>query len=142
MKKYIHYFFITALLVSLIACQTENEFPPEPEISFLNFQTFGSDSAHFTFSFTDGDGDLGLSDSDTSGDFEHNVYFNYIEIVNGSLDTFDFGDNAFNFRIPELHDGPDDKAVSGEITITLTPPYNVISVADTFYGRCMSTTFQ
>lgn len=123
MKKFISYFFQSIFILGIYACQSEVEYPPEPNISFLDFTSFDGDSAHFTFSFTDGDGDLGLSETDTSGDFRFNVFFTYSELSNNEWTVFDLGEGT-NYRIPQLHAGPDEKALSGETTITLNPYYN------------------
>ena len=134
MKKYIPSFFTIILFVSLIACQTDDEFPPEPSISLGDFIIYESDSAHFNFSFTDGDGDLGLSQSDTAAPFDFNTFFTYSEMQNGSWVDFDLGDLGYYYRIPTLRDGPNPKAISGEIRVTLIPYFNASASAlsDTF----------
>lgn len=134
MKKYILYFFILTSVVYISSCQTDEEFPPEPSISFIELIAYNEDSAHFTFSFTDGDGDLGLSESDTAAPFDFNAFFTYSEFVNNEWNDFELGDLGYYYRIPTLHDGPNPKAVSGEITVTLIPYFNASASAlsDTF----------
>lgn len=134
MRKYILYFFILSSVIYLSSCQADEEFPPEPSISFVQFIAYASDSAHFTFSFTDGDGDLGLADTDTAAPYDFNAFFTYSEFTDGAWNDFDLGDLGYYYRIPTLHEGPNPKAVSGEITVTLIPYFNASSSAlsDTF----------
>jgi hypothetical protein len=92
------------------SCVQPPNYPIEPVIEFLSlskdtiWQTrFGPDSVVITFSFTDGDGDLGFSDS-TAGIF----------IVDGR-DTFE----KPSYRIPYIEQQGAGNGISGEISIVL-----------------------
>lgn len=120
-----------------MACQPDDEYPDTPVISFNAFVTNG-DQAVLTIDFTDGDGDMGLKETDTQPPFDtSSVYFNncfiaYEEKVNGQwqagLDQL--GDPVvFKYRIPYVTPEGQNKALNGKIDITLEPfYYNPMSV--------------
>ena len=59
------------LVLAVCSCQKPVEYPIEPEINYegftylLNADSTFSGEGIVSFSYTDGDGDLGLDDSDT-----------------------------------------------------------------------------
>ena len=64
------YLVLGLTMILPMACLREPDFPPEPKIEFLRISTtqfyqfpVQSDSLIITFSFTDGDGDLGDDDN-------------------------------------------------------------------------------
>ena len=72
--NFIFSFLLITLLVS--SCFNREEYPIEPIISNPVF-TFSGDSAKLTFSFTDGDGDIGLDPEDTLAPYNPDSYFHY-----------------------------------------------------------------
>lgn len=60
----------------MTSCFKREEYPIEPIISNPVFYVSG-DSARLTFSFTDGDGDLGLAPSDTLSPYNPGNYYHY-----------------------------------------------------------------
>jgi hypothetical protein len=105
------FFLITLsvlLALGLMYCVQPPNYPIEPEIEFLSlskdvmYQTkFGQDSVLIRFSFTDGDGDLGFSDTTAS-----------IFIVDGR-DNF----SKPSYRIPYIEEEGAGNGISGEISI-------------------------
>ncbi len=131
--------FLILLLLSqlLLSCKKYEEYPPEPKIDFLDFVLLrdaqGIDQRGvLRFSFTDGDGNIGLYDYDTLPPYDYNLFVRYFEKRNGSFqevflvtpryidDTTIVYDTAtFNGRIPILTPAGKNKAISGEIEDTL-----------------------
>ncbi|HRH02084.1 MAG TPA: hypothetical protein PLI68_05080 [Bacteroidia bacterium] len=112
------------LLAALVcaACKKHNSFPVEPEISFKGFEKFGADSAHLIISFTDGDGDIGLSQSDTTEPYLFNFFTRYYQKKNGVF-TEKILPIPLNYRIPILYSGKKSKSLEGDILITYLKPY-------------------
>ena len=101
---------IMILFLGIISsCITRPDFPIEPEIEFVSMEdnrmiqnSFNTDSIRVTFSFTDGDGDLGDKDS-------LNIF------IRDSRDQF----IASKYRLPELPPEGAQRGVRGEITVTI-----------------------
>lgn len=72
--NFIFSFLAIALLLS--SCFKNEEYPDEPIISDPIF-AFSGDSAQLTFSFTDGDGDIGLAPEDTLEPYNPESYYHY-----------------------------------------------------------------
>jgi len=71
-------FILTLMFIATIvtSCFKNEEYPIEPIISDPVF-LFSGDSAQLSFSFTDGDGDIGLAPEDTLAPFNPDSYFHY-----------------------------------------------------------------
>ncbi len=88
---------ILLLLLGLFSCEKPQDYSPIPEVEHVSTDiTIGTDTLDnevyqiaIRFSFVDGDGDLGLSPSDTLGDFGpqgdyyYNLKFSFWEKING-----------------------------------------------------------
>ena len=146
------------LALAVISCQKPVEYPLEPRIEYQGFTyLFNADSTFsgqgiLSFSYTDGDGDLGLDDSDTLPPFGlhdahyYNMVIDYLKCVNGEFvktpllsphvpthpgDTLVLFDTVtFNARFKRLRDSEDPKAISGTMDYTLTVQ-NPLSPNDT-----------
>jgi len=128
---------LSLIFILLWSCKKYEEYPPEPQIEFLDFVLLrdaqGIDQRGvLRFSFTDGDGNIGLYDNDTLPPYDYNLFVRYFEQQNGSFqevflvtpryinDTTIVYDTAtFNGRIPILTPAGKNKAISGEIEDTL-----------------------
>lgn len=116
----------------LSSCLKPEEYPLEPIITYERF-TASNDSATLVVSFTDGDGDIGLNEGDTTGDFAPNKVFHYnlfveyyekddaLGWVKGQTLTGE--DIEFLYRIPNLTPNGKNKALKGEIEVTIEPTY-------------------
>ncbi len=102
---------LAALFMGIMAigCITRPNFPVEPEIEFVSMNdnqmvqnSFNTDSIQVTFSFTDGDGDLGDEDS-------LNIF------IRDNRDQF----ITSKYRLPELPPEGAQRGVRGEITLTI-----------------------
>ncbi len=109
-----------SLLIAAEGCKKDDQFSEVPHIEYKDF-VVTADSAFVLLDFTDGDGDLGLGDSDTAGEFRYNFFIKYFEKQNGTFVERQFTP-PFNYRIPVLNDGKA-KALSGEIRVSITPFY-------------------
>ncbi len=151
MKRFIGITSVLLLLASA-ACRREVEYPIEPRIAYTDFtylinadSTFSGEGV-ISFSYTDGDGDLGLDDSDTLPPFGYNDthYYNmlvdYLKCVNGefvkapllswNVQTQGYDTLTFHARFKRLRDSDEPKAISGTMDYKLTVQ-NPFSPSDT-----------
>lgn len=134
---------LLAPLLLLGACLETTSFPPEPVIGFKDFVQYGADSAIVTITFTDGDGNFGLEQSDTIGDFcpveclnYWNCFLEYYEREDGEwvhqyIDWTDDDTPPFYYRIPRVYPTGQNPALEGEIEIVLKPFYYLLTPNDT-----------
>lgn len=139
---------LSLLLLIAVACQKPVEYPIEPHVEYTGFTyLFNADSTFsgegvISFSYTDGDGDLGLDDGDTLYPFGFNDphYYNmrvdYLRLENGVFvktpllsphvpshpgDTLVLYDTvSFSTRFRRLRDIEEPKAISGTMDYKLT----------------------
>ncbi len=145
MKRLIPVFFIALLAVG--SCKKYEEFPDEPVIEFMDFTVLrdqqGIDQRGILkFSYTDGDGNIGLHDSDTVAPYNYNLFIKYFEQQNGVFkeiflitpiptdSTVIYDTATFNGRIPILTPLGKNKAIRGEVEDTLFVN-NLLSPFDT-----------
>lgn len=118
------------------SCRKPPEFPIEPQITFKDFVVTG-DSATITISFTDGDGDIGLRDSDTTGDFSvkkktyYNLYLEYFEQEEGTFVKRNLA-IPFYYRVPYITQESKNKALEGDISVVISPSYYAPNALDSF----------
>lgn len=142
---------ILSLLVILvsISCKKYEEYPPEPVLEFSDFlilrDTAGIDQRGILkMTYTDGDGNIGLNDSDTVAPYDYNLFIKYFELQRGVFkeiflvtpnyindSTVIYDTATFNGRIPILTPAGKNKAIRGEIEDTLfinnpLSPYDTI----------------
>jgi hypothetical protein len=128
--------FLLAVVVSvaLFSCIEQREYPIEPAITYKNFtiekSAAGTDSLGFlTIEFTDGDGDVGLSQSDTfppydtSSEYYYNFFITFYQSTGG---TFQAITTPYNSRIPDVNPDNIDKDLIGDITIEID--LNILSL--------------
>ena len=140
------------LVLAVISCQKPVEYPIEPKIEYQGFTyLFNADSTFsgqgiLSFSYTDGDGDLGLNDADTTYPFGfndthyYNMVIDYLKCVNGefvkmpllswNVQTQSYDTISFNARFKRLRDSEEPKAISGTMDYILTVQ-NPLSPNDT-----------
>ena len=145
-KRYLLGLFLMALAVC--SCQKPVEYPVEPKIAYEGFtylfnaySTFSGEGV-ISFSYTDGDGDLGLDDNDTLPPFGfndthyYNMVIDYLKSENGVFvktpllsphvptgpaDTLVLFDTVtFNARFKRLRDSEEPRAISGTMDYKLT----------------------
>ena len=145
------------IILSLLAllgasCQESVEYPVKPQIAYQGLTyLFNADSTFsgecvVSFTYTDGDGDLGLDDGDTLAPFGpndahyYNMVVDYLKSVNGefvktpllswNVQTQTYDTVSFNARFRRLRDSEEPKAISGTMEYTL-PVQNPLSPDDT-----------
>jgi hypothetical protein len=124
------------------ACLPRAEYPPEPEIKFVSFTQNQGSGAELVISFIDGDGDIGLSQGDTTGvfcsdtcEFHWNLFCEYYELQDGVwehlyIDWTDDNAIPFYFRVPDVSPTGQNPALVGEIALDLND-YFLFSDYDT-----------
>lgn len=126
-------------LLGLFSCQEKVEYPIVPYIEFQDFSfLMNQDSAVerglITIYFTDGDGDIGLTDEDSIAPYDYNLFIDYFEYQNGLWNkvTNELTGDTINFygRIPVITPTGQNKNIKGTIEDTLF--LNVFSEHDTF----------
>lgn len=93
----------------LFACKKSEQFSDIPYLEFRKYQLKDSVDAlgniakicELHLYFTDGDGDIGLFDEDTIAPFDYNLFVNYFETQNDSLQQINVSP-PFHIRIPNL----------------------------------------
>lgn len=119
---------VVFLLILLSSCNREDPFPKEPSIAFVSFEktatTTGIDNGgNLTFSFQDGDGNIGLdatdleSPFDTSSVYYYNFFCTYYEKQNGEFVEIELP-LSLNARIPRLSE-EEEESIEGTITLPL-----------------------
>ena len=129
-----------AVCMALVSCLPEVNYPPEPVIAFQKLDT-SSDPTKMYIDFTDGDGNIGLDQSDTLAPYcpdtciyYYNLFLEYYELQSGAwthipLDP-ELGQIPFYYRIPRVEPSGQNPALNGEIKIDM-PSYYLISNFDT-----------
>jgi hypothetical protein len=145
-------FVLIAFILGFASCKKVKKFSEIPRIEYLNFEKiYNPDLGIFergvlSFSFEDGDGDIGLNNNDTfppydpSSKYHYNLIITYFEMQNGELvevpilwynpQTEEFDTLTQSARIPNLTPVGTNKAINGEIYDTLFI-YNFNSSFDT-----------
>jgi len=134
------YLLILALLGGLFipSCIKKPEYPSEPAIAYSNFLRYGDptdpDSVEVVISFTDNEGDIGLTQADTHGIFKNGnvrMYDSYWDttgavdqwvLFDDSLATSQIDTHFLYYRVPPiLPEGDPDEPVKGLIFIKQRP---------------------
>lgn len=93
-------------VMSVVGCGPDPLYPDEPILSFKTYNYNGSDSLTTVFSFTDGDGDIGV---DPSGNDYNMLLTLYYKDQNGDYQAALFPASPdtikYPYRIPQLPDG-------------------------------------
>ena len=154
-KKGISVWLISVFLgttVAFYSCERDEQYPIEPVIEYLDFVKFGTDSASFRITFTDGDGDVGLAPEDTfypyntASKYYHNIFLMY-EFLDTSGSYFpyyiyeydtlgnkiDSSELSFNYRIPVIPKLGAINSLNGEIHVKMFAPY---AIHPTYRYKC------
>lgn len=127
---------------ALAGCIEPTMYPDEPEISFKDFIQY-PDSAVLVLAFTDGDGNFGLNQEDTAGQYCSNgcfyfwnLFCEYYEKVDGEwehqfIDWTDPDNLPFYYRVPLIAPTGQNPAQEGDIEIVMKPFYYLPSLNDT-----------
>ncbi len=138
---------IASLLFTLLitSCLKKVEYPPVPAIQFESFEITSngaSTQADLTISFTDGDGDIGLKQEDTTGIFcsdtclyHYNLFCEYYEKLNGEWIHYPIdwqnGATPFYYRLPDITPTGQNPSLAGKIIINMPTYYLLTTPGDT-----------
>ena len=118
------FLFLAAL--GITSCLKKEEYPIEPVIKWESYSVLedakGYDSLSFLkISYSDGDGDIGLYDSDTVAPYKYNFFVKMYQKINGNLQQIIFPDTNINFngRIPILTPTGRNKNIKGDIELMI-----------------------
>ncbi len=109
------------------SCSKENIYPIEPVLTYTGFvYPEASEKGVLVLGFTDGDGDIGLSQEDTlppyhsGGGNYHNFFIELYTKEDGIYRKVTFPDTTFTFnsRIPRIILDGKSKAIKGELEYT------------------------
>jgi hypothetical protein len=115
----------------LPACNEDPAYPLEPVIEYVSFtkiqnNTGIDEQGVLRFSFTDGDGDIGLSDYDTEPPFDtssiyyYNCFVTFYEIQHGDTVQAELPPGMTNnYRIPLTPPAIDGLPLQGDIDVVL-----------------------
>lgn len=128
MAVYTKYLLIFLVVTGLASCLTTTEYPEEPAIEFKEFIQY-PDSARLVIKFTDGDGNIGLGQEDTTGIFcpdeclyHWNLFCEYYEMQDGQWThvEIDWMEGVpFYYRVPKATPTGQNPALVGEISIAM-----------------------
>lgn len=131
MTKVIGIFSVLFIGIIFFSCKkTSTPTPGPPVIAYKSFEPINADDAYLHFTFTDPDGDIGLSTADDSSitspyhyDFHSRFQFKnyqgtFIDSVWVDLSGADSA--QYNYRIPYIENKAKDKSLSGEIIVKLS----------------------
>lgn len=129
------------VVVALSSCLKRVDYPNRPYIEYLGFYpnpaatNAGDSLGAVKFSFTDGDGDLGLNQGDTLGVFGpgqpyfYNLFVNYFEKQNGEYVNV-VPAIPFHVRFKRLSSDGGNGELAGEMEVGITArpstPYDTI----------------
>lgn len=120
--SFLKYLFLTSIVTLVFySCVKKTTYPTTPVIEYSAFYPFIGDSAVMEIKFTDGDGDIGVSDSDSTRTFWVTYYYKdtitqkyvgyYRPLFNDTLKT--------GYIVKEPTDSYKGKPISGEISVKL-----------------------
>ncbi len=139
------FFTIIVLAVGFFSCKKVEEFPIEPMITFNSFNKIpnGGNVDNYgilLIDFTDGDGDVGLKNTDIQPPFDtasvyyYNFFIDYYEKQRGTFVKPALFE-TFNARIPILNTSTEKQPLKGTISIEV-PINNFASTYDTIRFDC------
>ena len=113
--------FCSIVCVTLLACVKKASYPTIPVIEYKDFFPFVGDSADLQAKFTDGDGDIGVIDEDSTRTFWVTYY--YKDTITNKYVGYYRANEQDTLRTGYIVKTPDDsykgKPISGEINVRL-----------------------
>lgn len=118
--KYLLLFVI--VIVVVYACVKKTTYPTTPVIEFLAFYPYTGDSADLQIKFKDGDGDIGVSENDTTVTLWANYY--YKDTITQKYRAYtpclnDCDSLRTGYIVKSPSDAYKGKPISGEISVRL-----------------------
>ncbi len=130
-------FVLIVFFSILTACPEPKKYPDEPQIQFEQVELKDSTDLlgnknkvyRLKFGLIDGDGDIGLKESDTSGIYNpdslysNNLFTTLYEIINGDTLKAD-SDKQRNFRVPYVQPQGQNTTLIADLFININFSYN------------------
>ncbi len=125
-KSFFKFLFISGIfLLVLNACVKKTNYPTSPVIEYKDFIPFPGDSAYLQIKFTDGDGDIGVKDGDSTKSLFFTYY--YLDTVTQKYTAFYqalLNDTLrFNYIVKSPTESYIGKPISGELSVSINPFY-------------------
>lgn len=145
MNTYAKILLIILFFSMLFSCYKIEEYPPEPEIEYKSFvlrDTIDANdnimlSGKLTFSFVDGDGDIGSKEtSDTSKTEENKALFIDILVKDSSGFVEKDLEIPYDYTLPYFEAEASNPTLKGDISvsdITFYPPFKKDTIKLRFY---------
>jgi len=127
MKSIAKISLIASLALALNSCTKEEQYPIEPSIAYLDFVLNSNGHATLKYTFTDGDGDIGIESGETGSNYFLHYYY---KDVNGNFVLYNYPPTytvpmIIGYSIQPIYNnnpGKKKKSTKGEIWIDLIPP--------------------
>lgn len=120
---------LPGLILIIPACLKIEKLPPEPRIEFISFTVSDTTdllgnqvkAGKLKFYFEDGDGDIGLKESPTSGGDSRNLFLTLYRKTAGVMEPALPDDPVYpsSYRLPYIERTGQNKLVKGKITILM-----------------------
>lgn len=121
-KSFFKYLFgISLIIFGIYSCIKKKEYTPTPSIEYKAFYPYVGDSADFQILFSDGDGDIGVGQNDsTISLFTTYYYYDTITLKYRAFLKASPNDTLrTNYIIKAPSDAYKGKAISGEISVRM-----------------------
>ena len=118
------------LLTLFFACKKREEFSEVPYLEFTKYELKDSVDAlgnitklcELHLYFTDGDGDIGLFNEDTIAPYDYNLFVNYFEMHNDSLQQINVNP-PYHIRMPNLTPTGQNKSLKVDVKYDVNVTY-------------------
>ena len=118
------------LLTLFFACKEREEFSEIPYLEFTKYELKDSVDAlgnitklcELHIYFTDGDGDIGLFNDDTIAPYDYNLFVNYFEMHNDSLQQINVNP-PYHIRMPNLTPTGQNKSLKVDVKYDVNVTY-------------------
>lgn len=148
--------YLTALLVIFfLSCEEIENYPNKPQVKFKKMVFVNGYDAldnpvklgTFTFKLIDGDGDVGLKESDTSGPYQrdsiyyYNLYMTLFKKEQGEFKEVKT-EVDHNFRLPYVEPKGQNNTVQATVEVEITYPidqfpYDTVAYEFYFFDRAL-----
>ena len=118
------------MLTLFFACKKRESFSDIPYLEFSHYELKDSVDAlgnitklcELHIYFTDGDGDIGLFDEDTIAPYDYNLFVNYFEMHNDSLQQINVNP-PYHIRMPNLTPTGQNKSLKVDVKYDVNVTY-------------------
>jgi len=126
----IAFILLSSVILVQVSCKKKENFSDIPYIEFVSFakiqtSTGVDDKGILEFSFTDGDGDIGLHNWDTVAPYDYNLFISYFEKQNGE------------FKEVIIVDINDDVAEAIQKTVNASKPVGALCISPALLAKVL-----